>query len=206
MRSSSTLWHARAFRVYFLEVALIRWFADLPIERKLRVVIGAPALAAFAVALFMHIASSLVHAREDLRRCSTRIARVTGVNVIKALEAGDDKAAMNALSALRQELIPSGVDISLPDGRTLASYDRLTDAGHDIRIDPFSKTLPSLRLRAPADFDPAQHPVVDFEREAYRSPRPPSPTERSSAWYASPHRSTPSIRTGSAFFSPPPPA
>ena len=142
---------------------MIRWFADLPIERKLRVVIGAPALAAFAVALLVHITSSLLHAREDLWRCSTRIARVTGVNVIRALEAGDDKAAMTALNGLPEEVLPSTVDIALPDGRTLATYRRGAGGTRTIRLDTLAKTLPSLRLPVPADFDPRQHPAAELQ-------------------------------------------
>ena len=40
---------------------MIRWFADLPIERKLRVVIMVPAIAVFAVAMIAHIAMNLEH-------------------------------------------------------------------------------------------------------------------------------------------------
>ena len=47
---------------------LIRWFADLPIERKLRVVIMVPATIAFAIALVMHVATNLLHVREDMQR------------------------------------------------------------------------------------------------------------------------------------------
>jgi len=47
---------------------LIRWFADLPIERKLRVVIMVPATVAFAIALTMHVATNLLHLREDMLR------------------------------------------------------------------------------------------------------------------------------------------
>jgi len=42
---------------------LFRWFADLPIERKLRVVITVPAMAAFAIAIVMHVATNLLHLR-----------------------------------------------------------------------------------------------------------------------------------------------
>ena len=45
---------------------LIRWFADLPIERKLRVVITVPAMAAFAIAMVMHVATSLLQVRSDM--------------------------------------------------------------------------------------------------------------------------------------------
>jgi two-component system, sensor histidine kinase and response regulator len=40
---------------------LLRWFADLPVERKLRVLITVPAMAAFAIAMLMHIATNLLH-------------------------------------------------------------------------------------------------------------------------------------------------
>jgi signal transduction histidine kinase len=40
---------------------LFRWFADLPIERKLRVVIAIPAMAAFGIALVMQVATNLLH-------------------------------------------------------------------------------------------------------------------------------------------------
>jgi hypothetical protein len=46
---------------------LIRWFADLPIERKLRVVITVPAMAAFAIAMLMHLATNLLHLRADMQ-------------------------------------------------------------------------------------------------------------------------------------------
>ena len=48
---------------------MIRWFADLPIERKLRVVIMVPATVAFGIALAMHIAINVLHLRE---RCLVR--------------------------------------------------------------------------------------------------------------------------------------
>jgi len=83
---------------------LIRWFADLPIERKLRIVIGAPAIAAFTLAVIVPMVTNLLHSRAELRRFATRVAAVTGVNVIEALEAGDDKGAVKALHALRTRL------------------------------------------------------------------------------------------------------
>ena len=57
---------------------MIRWFADLPIERKLRVVIMVPATVAFAIALTMHVATNLLHLREDMLRRGARAARGIG--------------------------------------------------------------------------------------------------------------------------------
>jgi len=74
---------------------LIRWFADLPIERKLRVVIMVPATVAFGIALAMHLATSLLHLRDDLLLRGSRVARVIGADVIAQAEAGDDAAAVS---------------------------------------------------------------------------------------------------------------
>ena len=46
---------------------MIRWFADLPIERKLRVVILVPAIAVFTVAMIVHVGMNLLHLRDDLQ-------------------------------------------------------------------------------------------------------------------------------------------
>ena len=53
---------------------MIRWFADLPIERKLRVVIMVPAMAAFGIAMLMHVATNVLHLREDMLRRASRAA------------------------------------------------------------------------------------------------------------------------------------
>jgi TMAO reductase system sensor TorS len=136
---------------------LLRWFADLPIERKLRVVITFPAIAVFAIALAMHVATNLMHVREDMSRRAMRIARVSGVNVIQAVESGDDDAALKSLSGLRNETLVTGVDISLPDGRELASYHH---GAADIRLEPIARGKAPLVLPAPADVDPKQKPIL----------------------------------------------
>jgi signal transduction histidine kinase/CheY-like chemotaxis protein len=103
---------------------LIRWFADLPIERKLRTVILVPAMAVFAVAIIAHIALNLLHLRDDLQWSAERIARVTGVSTIEALRLGDDKAALSAMSGLRDEWLVSDAEVIAPNGQTLATYRR----------------------------------------------------------------------------------
>src|SRR5208283_6246019 len=80
---------ASANRAPSEEDLLFRRFADLPIEQKLRMVITVPAMVIFAIAMVTHVATSLLHVREDLQRCALRIARVSGLNVIQALQAGD---------------------------------------------------------------------------------------------------------------------
>jgi two-component system, sensor histidine kinase and response regulator len=103
---------------------LIRWFGDLPIERKLRVVIVVPAMAAFATAIVMHFATNLLHLRDDLQWSAARVARVTGVTAIEALRRGDDKAAIQSMSGLRDEWLVSDAQVLAPDGRLLARYGR----------------------------------------------------------------------------------
>jgi signal transduction histidine kinase/HPt (histidine-containing phosphotransfer) domain-containing protein len=139
---------------------LISWFADLPIERKLRIVIGAPAIAAFTLAVVMPMLTNLLHSREELRRFATRVAEVTGVNVIEALEAGDDKGAVKALQALRQEPEAGSVQIALPDDRILATYRRGPDGAAEIELGVLSKTLASVKLPPPAAFDPRRRPAA----------------------------------------------
>jgi TMAO reductase system sensor TorS len=138
---------------------LIRWFADLPIERKLRIVIGAPAIVAFTLAVIVPMVTNVLHSRAELRRFATRVAGVTGVNVIEALEAGDDKGAVKALHALREEPEAGSVQIALPDGRILATYRRGLDGAAEIELDPLSKSLSSVKLPPPAWFDPTQRPA-----------------------------------------------
>jgi signal transduction histidine kinase/DNA-binding response OmpR family regulator/HPt (histidine-containing phosphotransfer) domain-containing protein len=103
---------------------LIRWFADLPIERKLRVVITVPAMAAFAIAIIMHVATNLLHLRADMQQRAATIARSAGVGAIAALSRGDSVGAMSALSALRDEPMVDVAEVYLPDGRKIATYDR----------------------------------------------------------------------------------
>jgi two-component system sensor histidine kinase/response regulator len=110
---------------------LIRWFADLPIERKLRVVITVPAMAAFAIAMVMHIATNLLHMRADMQQRATAIARLTGVNTIEALRMGESQGAINALSALRDESMVNVAEVYSADGQKLASYDR---AANDVQL------------------------------------------------------------------------
>jgi two-component system, sensor histidine kinase and response regulator len=103
---------------------LIRWFADLPIERKLRVVILVPAIAVFAVAMIVHVAMNLMHLRDDLLWSASRVARVTGASTIDALRQGDGTAALKAVGGLREEWLVSDADILAANGRRIATYRR----------------------------------------------------------------------------------
>ena len=106
---------------------MFRWFADLPIERKLRVVITVPAMAAFAIAMLMHVATNLLHVRADMQQRAAGIARGAGVSSIEAMNRGDTVAAINAMDALHDEPMVDVAEVYLPDGRKVATYDRATN-------------------------------------------------------------------------------
>jgi two-component system, sensor histidine kinase and response regulator len=125
---------------------LIRWFADLPIERKLRVVILVPAIAVFTVAMIVHVGMNLLHLRDDLQWSAARVARITGASTIDALRTGDDKAALEAMGGLRDEWLVSDAQVLAPDGQRLAAYHREQNAVHLESAPPRSG---SLQRRAP---------------------------------------------------------
>jgi two-component system, sensor histidine kinase and response regulator len=112
---------------------LIRWFADLPIERKLRVVITVPAMAAFAIAIIMQVATNLLHVRADMQQRAGGIARAAGVGTIEALRLGETSTAINALSTLRDEPMVNVAEVYLPGGKKIATYDR---ALNDVQLEP----------------------------------------------------------------------
>jgi signal transduction histidine kinase/DNA-binding response OmpR family regulator/HPt (histidine-containing phosphotransfer) domain-containing protein len=106
---------------------LFRWFTDLPIERKLRVVITVPAMTAFAIAIAMHVATNLLHLRAEMQERAAAIGRTTGVEGIEALGRGDTAAAIGALRGLRDEPMVDIAEVYLPDGKKIATYDRAVD-------------------------------------------------------------------------------
>jgi len=118
---------------------LFRWFADLPIERKLRVVITVPAMAAFAIAMVMHVSTNLLHLRADIQQRAAAIAHSAGVGAIEALGRGDTPGIIAALSMLRDEPMVDLAEVYLPDGRKIASYDR---AANGVLLNPSSTPAP----------------------------------------------------------------
>jgi two-component system sensor histidine kinase/response regulator len=143
---------------------LIRWFADLPIERKLRVVIMVPAIAVFAVAMITHIAMNLLHLRDDLQWSAARVARVTGAGTIQALRLGDEKAAVNAMGGLRDEWLVSDAEVLAPNGQRLATYSRGQNEVHlESRAVQNSLAIP----RTAAVADP-QHPQLSLQGNQFR--------------------------------------
>jgi TMAO reductase system sensor TorS len=125
-------------------------------------VITFPALTAFAIALGLHVATNIVHLREDIQSRATRIAGVCGVEVIQETEAGDREAVLKALSALRSEPFVSAVEISLPDGRKLARYRR--GAG-DIQLESIAPGEAVAVLPPPAGRNSSQGPVLSLKAD-----------------------------------------
>jgi two-component system sensor histidine kinase/response regulator len=137
---------------------LIRWFADLPIERKLRVVILVPAIAVFAVAMIAHIAMNLLHLRSDLLWSASRVARTTGASTIDALRLGDDKAALKAMGGLSDEWLVGGAEVRAANGQKLASYQR----GHnDARLESAAAQNAAAIGQSTPLVDP-QHPQLSL--------------------------------------------
>ncbi len=143
---------------------MIRWFSDLPIERKLRVVIMVPAMAAFGIALAMHVATNLLHLRADLLRRASHVARVAGVAVIEQIRSGDEPSAVRALRSLHDEPLLDGAEVFLANGRRLATYDRGAD---QVRLEPIGPQRTSDSL--PASFFPdAGHPRLFIQGGHFR--------------------------------------
>ena len=134
---------------------MIRWFADLPIERKLRVVITIPAMTAFGIAMMMHVATNLLHLREDMLSRGSRIAYVTGASAIEQIEAGDAQAATRTLKQLRTEPLVDVAELYLPNGQRLVTYRRASDA---VRFEPAILTSVPASETGPG-LDPAHDKV-----------------------------------------------
>jgi two-component system sensor histidine kinase/response regulator len=127
---------------------LIRWFSDLPIERKLRVVIMVPATVAFAIALTMHVATNLLHLRDDMLRRGARVARVIGADVIAQSEAGDEPSAIKRLMVLRDEPLVRAAEVFGQDGRRLATYGRFdADGNSNAATLPLDPAKPKVFMR-----------------------------------------------------------
>jgi TMAO reductase system sensor TorS len=135
---------------------LIRWFADLPIERKLRAVAVVPAIAVFAVAMIAYIAMNLLHLSNDLQWSGARVARVNGAAAIEALRVGDNAGALKAMNGLRDEWLVSEAEILAPNGQTLGTYRR---AQNIARVEPAAEENSVALPRSEQSVD-LQHPRI----------------------------------------------
>jgi two-component system, sensor histidine kinase and response regulator len=112
---------------------LFRWFADLPVERKLRVLITVPAMAAFAIAMLMQLATNLMHLHDYMQERAEGIARTTGIAVIQAAQVNQPQAALEALRALRDDPIVDVAEVYLANRQRFAYFDRSND---EVSLDP----------------------------------------------------------------------
>ncbi len=122
---------------------MIRRFANLPIESKLRVVIMVPATVAFGIAVLMHIATNILHTREDMLHRASRVARIIGPGIIAQVESGDAESAARAMVVFRDEPMVSAAEIFSPDGRRLAAYPPLHGARFSGSADPMLPLNPA---------------------------------------------------------------
>ena len=127
----------------------MRWFADLPIERKLRVAIVIPAAIAFLIAMGVHTASEVVQFHKDVRERSAAMARFIGANTVTAMKHADEKQAYDVLTALRAEPFVSAADVYTPGGRLLARY-RREIASQDLNA-PAAESAASFDANAPQE-------------------------------------------------------
>ncbi|MFO1467987.1 MAG: response regulator [Steroidobacteraceae bacterium] len=102
----------------------MRWFADLPIERKLRVAIVIPAAVAFLIALGVHAVGEWNQFHAEVRERAAALARFVGANTAAAMRHADERQAYEVLLGLRSEPFVDAADVFLADGRRLAQYRR----------------------------------------------------------------------------------
>jgi signal transduction histidine kinase/CheY-like chemotaxis protein len=111
-----------------------RWFQDLPIRRKLTLLIvatGSIALVLASVALLVFMSMDL--RKEALSEIST-LAEVIGANTTAALTFQDRQAAEETLSALRADKRIVGAAVFGKDGSLFARYVRLGAASSSIEL------------------------------------------------------------------------
>jgi signal transduction histidine kinase/CheY-like chemotaxis protein len=120
---------------------LIRRFADLPIEQKIRLVIVVPALAAFGIAMLMHVTTNILQLRQDMLRRSAVVAHFVGVRAVSAVQAGQPDEAQKALSVLREYPIVRLFEVYSTSGRRLASYDQQRNR---VALDAFDAAAPAV--------------------------------------------------------------
>ena len=126
---------------------MIRWLADLPIERKLRVVIIVPAMAAFGIALLMHLATNVLHVREDMLRRVALGARVIGPTVVARAEQGDTPGAAAAFAVFRDVPMVDMAEILGKDGKRLVTYQSADRSTALIQAMPLDSAGPRLFMR-----------------------------------------------------------
>src|SRR5579871_1326967 len=107
----------------------IRIFADLPISRKLLVIIMLVTTVALAVSGFGLVLADSILFRESLERDLSALAQITGDNTAAALLFDDPKAAKQTLTALHARAHVLAACIYRPDGQVFTQYLRDGSSG-----------------------------------------------------------------------------
>ena len=133
---------------------LMRNLRNVPIQRKLRIVMLATCAAALIVACGALFVLQFYAFRRDFQRDIATTAEMIGSNSVVAITFKDENAAQEILGALKAKPHIGAAEIMLMDGTRLASY---TDAGADDtaggqpythRIDFEGETIGNLVLHA----------------------------------------------------------
>jgi signal transduction histidine kinase/CheY-like chemotaxis protein len=115
----------------------MQWFRDMPIKRKLSLVVMLACSGALLLASLVLIASEMVTFRREMARNLVVLASGIGYNSTAALAFNDSAAATETLSALRVEEHVMGSCLYAEDGSVFAQYVRKgTSINFPTRIGP----------------------------------------------------------------------
>ncbi|HEY2685494.1 MAG TPA: response regulator [Steroidobacteraceae bacterium] len=101
-----------------------------------------PAIATFAIALAMHVATNVMEMRQDMYRRGANLARFIAVEAITALRSAHPEAAVRDLSVLRDYPLVSLVELYDAKGAKLAVFDHAN--GGAVRVEPAGAGAPEL--------------------------------------------------------------
>ncbi len=98
------------------------WFRDLPIPRKLRLIMVATSAIALAAACAAFIGYEVFQFRQDILRELTPVVEIIALNCTAPLSFQDQRAAEETLAALRADRRVTGACIYQADRRVLARH------------------------------------------------------------------------------------
>ena len=117
---------------------LMRDLRNVPIQRKLRIVMLATCAAALIVACGTLFALQFYSFQRDFHRDIATTAEMIGSNSVVALTFKDEKVAQEILGALKAKPHIGSAEIMLTDGTQLAAYGAGTGAGDTSRGQPYT--------------------------------------------------------------------
>ena len=120
---------------------LLRWYADLPLARKLTAIGAATSAISLILAGVIVLTADLSRSRERLVRDTALLANVIGSNSTAALAFGDAQAAADTVRAVSANSDIVSAMIWSRDGSLLAQFQRPG-------VSDSPRTIPLARLRA----------------------------------------------------------